>query len=100
MPDRDVVHRNRNGSIRRLAIWTVILAAAAIGLAVHALVSLYGAQQECFFAYPQVPCPTGADPGVGQLAFAVAGVPLVWLAGVLLAGLARALKRHGRRRTG
>jgi hypothetical protein len=62
-------------------------------MVVQAVVSLYAAQQACFFNYPSVPCPSGNDPALVRLTFAFFGVPLVWLVGIGLAVLGRALRR-------
>jgi hypothetical protein len=80
-----------------LVLWTLFLLAIAVLLTVQAVWSLYGAQQACFFNFPAVPCPGGDDPAVARLTFAFFGVPLVWLAGIVLAVLGRVLLRRRRR---
>lgn len=82
---------------RHLVLWTLFLFVVAVLLAVQAVWSLYGAQQACFFNFPAVECPGGDDPAVARLTFAFFGVPLVWLAGIVLAVLGRALLRRRRR---
>lgn len=90
----------RSRWVRWLAVWTALLAVAAVLLALQAVVSLYDAQQRCFFDYPAVPCPPGDDPRVAQLTFAFFGVPAIWLAGVVLTGVVWAVwrRRGGRDR--
>jgi hypothetical protein len=77
-----------------LVLWTLSLVAVAVLLAVQAAWSLYAAQQACFFSFPAVPCPGGDDPAVAWLTFAFFGVPLVWLGGIVLAVMGRALLRR------
>jgi len=88
------MRRMRGRLVRGLVLWTLFLLVVAVLLAVQAMGSLYGAQQACFFNYPSVPCPSGDDPAVARLTFAFFGVPLVWLVGIGLAVLGRALLRH------
>jgi hypothetical protein len=64
-------------------------------LAGQAIASLYDAQQACFFQFPSVPCPAGDDPRVARITFAFIGVPVLWLVGLGVVLLARALKRRG-----
>jgi hypothetical protein len=85
------MRRMRGRLVRGLVIWTMIMVVVAVLLTVQAIVSLYGAQQACWFNYPSVPCPSGDDPALARLTFAFFGVPLVWLVGIGLAVLGRAL---------
>ena len=71
---------------------------AAIVLAIVAAASLVDAQQACFFSYPVDPCPAGDDWRVGLLTFAFFGVPLIWLVGVVVAVVGRAVVRRRRER--
>ncbi len=87
--------RLRSRWVRWLAVWIAVLVAAAVLIALQAIVSLYDAQQRCFFNYPAVPCPPGDDPRVAQLTFAFFGVPVIWLVGVCLVGLGWAVRRRG-----
>ena len=80
--------------MRGLVLWTLAMAVVAVLLTVQAVGSLYGAGQACFFNYPSVPCPNGDDPALARLTFAFFGVPLVWLVGIGLAVLGRALLRR------
>ena len=88
------MRRMRGRLARGLVLWTVVLLLVALLLAVQAMWSLYSAQQACFFNYPAVPCPGGDDPAVARLTFAFFGVPLVWLAGIVLVAVGRALLRR------
>ena len=87
--------RFRSRWVRGLALWTLALLVVAVLVAVQAMVSLYDAQQACFFGFPSVPCPAGDDPRVAQLTFAFFGIPLVWLVGLGLAALVWAVRRRG-----
>jgi len=87
------MRRIRVSLVRGLVLWTLVAIVVAVLMAVQAVVSLYGAQQACFFNYPSVPCPGGDDPALARLTFAFFGVPLVWLIGIGLAVLGRALLR-------
>jgi heme/copper-type cytochrome/quinol oxidase subunit 1 len=86
------------GFARGLVIWTMLLLVVAVLMALQAVVSLYGAQQTCWFNYPSVACPGGDDPALTRLTFAFFGVPLVWLIGIGIAVLGRALMRRRRPR--
>ena len=91
------MRRIRVSLVRGLVLWTLFLLVVAVLLAAQAVGSLYLAQQACWFNYPSVACPSGDDPALARLTFAFFGVPLVWLVGIGLAVLGRALLR--RRRT-
>jgi len=69
----------------------------AVLIAVQAMVSLYDAQQACFFQFPSVPCPSGDDPSVGRLTFAFIGMPTIWLAGIGITAVEWGLKRRADR---
>jgi heme/copper-type cytochrome/quinol oxidase subunit 1 len=88
------MRRIRVSLARGLVFWTLVAIVVAVLMAVQAVVNLYGAQQACFFNYPSVPCPGGGDPALARLTFAFFGVPLVWLIGIGLAVLGRALSRR------
>lgn len=83
---------------RGVVLWTLVLLVVAIVLAVIAIVSLSDAQQACFFGYPSVPCPDGQDWRVGLLTFAFFGVPLIWLIGLAVAVIGRAVAKRQRGR--
>ena len=69
---------------RAVVLWTVALLLVSIALAVVAVVSLYDAQQACFFD-TTVQCPNGGDWRVALLTFALVGVPGIWVAGMIVA---------------
>ena len=83
---------------RGVLLWTLGLAVVAIALAGVAVASLVDAQQRCFIEYAAVACPDGQDWRVGLLTFAFFGVPLIWLIGVLLAIVGRAVANRQRER--
>jgi len=87
------MRRIRVSLVRGLVLWTLVAIAVAVLLTLQAVWSLYAAQQACWFNYPSVPCPGGDDPALARLTFAFFGVPLVWLIGIGLAVLGRALLR-------
>jgi hypothetical protein len=88
------MRRIRVSLVRGLVLWTLVLLVVAVLLAAQAVGDLYLAQQACFFSYPSMPCPSVDDPALARLTFAFFGVPLVWLVGVGLAVLGRALRRR------
>ncbi len=81
---------------RGFLVWTVILLAVATLVALDAVIGLLRADDACFFQYPLVPCPQAGDPLLVQLHFAFFGFPLIWLVGVLLGAVGRALARRSR----
>jgi hypothetical protein len=88
------MRRMRGSLVRGLVLWTLLLLVGAVLMTVQAVVSLYGAQQACFFNYPSVPCPSGDDPALVRLTFACFGIPLAWLVGIGVAVLGRTLLRR------
>ena len=90
------MRRLRSPWTRAFLVWTVILLAAATLVALDAVIGLYRADQACYFQYPLVPCPQTGDPLLVQLDFAFFGIPLIWLVGVLLGVIGRALARRSR----
>ena len=85
---------------RGLLAWTLLLLVVGIALAAGATASLTDGQQACFYGPESVPCPDGWDWRLGLLTFAFFGVPLIWLAGLAVAGVSWALRRRdGNRRT-
>jgi hypothetical protein len=83
---------------RAFLVWTVAFFAVAIVVALEALVSLGQAEQACFFE--PVPCPVAGHPKLVQLDVAVFVIPLIWLVGVILGVVARAVadrRQRGRR---
>ena len=76
---------------RGVALWSLALLVVAVVLAVTAVAGLIDAQQACFFGFPSVECPDGQDWRVSLLTFAFFGVPLIWLAGLVVAIVGRAV---------
>ena len=102
-PDRDLrarVGRRTIASMRRIRspwtraflIWTVVSLVATLVVAADASAGLGDAQQACFFQ--TAPCPDGKHPKVVQLQFAFLGMPLIWVVGVMLGIVARAVDRR------
>jgi hypothetical protein len=83
---------------RAVVVWTVALVVVDIVLGFSAIASLVDAQQACFFGFPSVACPDGQDWRVGLLTFAFFGVPLIWLVGVVVAIVGRAVVKRQRER--
>lgn len=71
--------------------WTAILLAAATLVALGAIIGFLRADDECWFQ--SGPCPQAGDRNFVLLEFAVFGIPLIWLVGVLLGTVARALTK-------
>jgi hypothetical protein len=86
--------RMRGRLLRAALLWTLAMVVIAVLLAVQATWSLISGGQDCFFNYPAVPCPSATDPAIARLTFAFFGVPLVWLAGIGLAVVGRAVRRR------
>jgi hypothetical protein len=74
--------RERWRAARPAIAWTLACFGVALIIALAATASLVAAREACVFG--DVPCPDGTDPRVRWLLFAFAGVPLVWLLGLLL----------------
>ncbi len=87
------MRRIRTSLVRGLVLWTLFMLVVAVLLVLQAAWSLISAGQACFFD-SQVPCPTGNDPAVARLTFAFFGVPSIWLAGIGLVVVRRALLRR------
>jgi hypothetical protein len=92
------MHSLRSRWVRGLVLWTLAMLVVATVLAAGATVSLYDAQQTCFFEFPSVPCPDGQDWRVGLLTFAFLGVPLIWLVGLVVALVGRSVTKRRRER--
>ena len=86
--------RLRDPWARAIAVWTLLLILVAVVIAAQAMWSLYDANQACFFSYPATPCPAPDDPRLARLAIAFVGMPLLWLAGMIVAILAWAVRRR------
>lgn len=79
---------------RAFLVWTAVLVAVATVLALGAVIGFLRADDECWFQ--SGPCPQAGDRNFVQLEFAVFGIPLIWLVGVLLGVVVRALARRSR----
>jgi hypothetical protein len=90
----------RSRLARIVALWTVFMLAVAIVLAAEAVMSLNKAEQACFFNFPATPCPSSDDPAVVRLTLAFIGVPVGWLIGLGVVGLAWSLIRRQASRQG
>ena len=77
--------------VRPAILWTLGAFGVALLIAVVATASLADSQSVCFSS--SVPCPDANDPRLAWLLFALIGVPLVWLLGLLLLAV-RATTRH------
>ena len=86
--------RLRGRFVRAVLVWTVLMLVVAVLLAVQATGSLIFAGQDCFMNYPAVPCPSGTDPALTRLTIVFFGLPVVWLVGIGLALVWRAVRRH------
>jgi hypothetical protein len=78
----------RSRLVRIVVGWTLFMLAVAIVLAAEAMMSLVNAEQACFANFPATPCPSSDDPAVIRLTLAFIGVPLGWLIGLGVVGLA------------
>ncbi len=90
------MRRLRSPWVRAFLVWTFVLLAAAIVLAIGAMVGLLQAQNACFFQ--TAPCPGSDDPNLVLLGVAFFVIPLIWLIGVLLGAIGRALAGRTRNR--
>ena len=88
------MNRMRSRFVRGVVLWTLLMLLVAVLLAVQATGSLIFAGQDCFFNYPAVACPSADDPALTRLTIAFFGVPLVWLVGIGLAVVWRAVRRR------
>ncbi len=86
------MRRIRSPWVRAFLIWTVVSVVATLVIAADASIGLAHAQQACFFQ--TAPCPDGSHPKVVQLQVAFLVVPLVWLVGVMLGVVVRAVDRR------
>jgi hypothetical protein len=85
------MRRLRSPWTRAFLAWTVILLAAATLVAIDAVIGLLRAAERCYFQVG--PCPQTGDPVPVELQFAFFGIPLIWVVGVLLGVVGRALAR-------
>ena len=90
--------RLRSKAARAVVPWTLLILLVAVLLSVQATGSLVFAGQDCFFNYPAVPCPSATDPALVRLTFVFFGLPLIWLGGIGVALVSRAVRARRRRR--
>jgi len=90
--------RLRSKAARAVVLWTLLILLVAVLLSVQATGSLVFAGQDCFFNYPAVPCPSATDPALVRLTFVFFGPPLIWLGGIGVALVSRAVRARRRRR--
>ena len=83
------MRRMRSPWIRAFLIWSVGALVATLVVAADASAGLYGLQQDCFFQVS--PCPDASHPKVIQLQFAFLGMPLIWVVGLVIGVVARAV---------
>jgi hypothetical protein len=88
------MRRTQSRLVRIVVLWSVFTLVVAIVLAAEAVMSLIDAQQACFVNFPATPCPASDDPAVVRLTVAFFGVPLGWLVGLGVLGLARSVMRR------
>lgn len=93
------MRRIRISLVRGLVLWTLLMLVIAVLLVLQGAWSLTSAGQACFVD-SHVPCPSGDDPAVARLTFAFFGVPTIWLAGIGLVVVRRALLRRRRQSAG
>ena len=74
---------------RAFLAWTVISLIMGVVLALDALNGISRAHEACFFQTG--PCPELGNPDFVQLDFAFFGVPSIWMVGVLMGIIGRAL---------
>ena len=79
--------------VRPAIVWTLGAFAVAVGIAIVATSSLAATGQACVIG--SEPCPEATDPRVAWLLFAFAGVPIVWLLGLLLLAVRSTTRRPG-----
>jgi hypothetical protein len=89
------MHELKSPWTRAFLVWTIVALVAAIVVAVDAVIGLLRSADACFFQTG--PCSQAGDPDVIQLQVAFFGIPLVWLLGVLVGAVGRAIA--GRSRT-
>jgi hypothetical protein len=90
----------RSRLVRIVVLWTLFMLAIAIVLAAEAVMSINKAEQACFVNFPATPCPSSHDPAVVRLTLAFIGVPVGWLIGLGVVGLAWSLIRRQASRQG
>lgn len=76
--------------MRAFLVWTAVFLVATILLFVDASAGLIAAEQACFVQ--TAPCPDAGHPKVLELQFALLGMPLIWVVGVVLGIIGRAVR--------
>jgi len=90
--------RLRSRAARAVVLWTLLILLVAVFLSVQATGSLVFEGQDCFLNYPAVPCPSATDPALVRLTFVLFGLPLIWLGGIGIGLMWRAVRARRRRR--
>lgn len=85
--------RERWRAARPAIAWTLGSFAVALGIALVATAGLGEAAQACFLG--DAPCPDATDPRFRWLLFAITGVPLIWLLGLLLLAVRAPTRSRG-----
>jgi hypothetical protein len=86
--------RRRLGSpwTRAFLVWTAVLALGSVILFFVAIAGFLGSADDCWFQTG--PCSTAGDMNFVLMQAAVFWIPMVWLAGVLVGLVARAITRR------
>ena len=82
--------------VRAFVIWSAVLLIASILVAIAAIVGFLRADDACFFQLG--PCPELGDENFTRLEFAVFGIPLIWLVGVIAGAVGHAIAARRRQR--
>ena len=85
--------RERARAARPAIAWTLAAFGVALVIALAATASLGDALQAC--GSGTVPCPDTTDPRLAWLLFALVGVPLLWLLGLLLLAVRSPVRGRG-----
>jgi hypothetical protein len=86
------MRRLRDPWTRAFLVWTGAMTLVAVGLFVLAVIGFIDAAEGCFVQTG--PCSTAGDANFVTLQAAVFAVPAIWLAGVLVGVVARAIDRR------
>ena len=85
------MRRLRSPWTRAFLVWTVVLVVVATLLAISAVGGFLGSAGDCWFQTG--PCAQAGDANFARLEFAVFGIPLIWLVGVVVGIVARRVWR-------
>jgi hypothetical protein len=83
------MRRMRSPWTRAFLIWTAMFLVGMILLALDASAGLISADQACFVQ--TAPCPDASHPRVIELQFALLGMPLIWVVGLVVGVVGRAV---------